>query len=142
MSKQYFKNLETAPVGERRPLDELLDNIQFNPQGLIPVVSQDTGTGEVLMLAYMNGEALKRTIDTGRMTFWSRSRQSYWCKGETSGNLQTLVEMRLDCDGDALLCKVEQIGPACHTDRRGCFYLRVDGDAAIVEIVDEFQSEF
>jgi phosphoribosyl-AMP cyclohydrolase len=139
LSKQYFKNLEPAAVGEQRSLDELIENIQFNEQGLIPVVSQDMGTGEVLMLAYMNIEALKRTLDSGQMTFWSRSRQAYWCKGETSGHLQTLVEMRLDCDGDALLCKVEQTGPACHTNRRGCFYLRVDGNTAMVEIMDSVQ---
>ena len=136
MSKQYFKNLETAEIGEQRSVDELVDNIRFNEQGLIPAVSQDIATGEVLMLAYMNIEALKRTLDSGHMTFWSRSRQTYWRKGEASGHVQNLIEMRVDCDGDALLCKVEQSGPACHTNRRGCFYLRVNGDAAIVEVMD------
>jgi phosphoribosyl-AMP cyclohydrolase len=139
LSKQYFKDLESAEVGERRPVDVVVENIQFNDQGLIPVVSQDISTGEVLMLAYMNIEALKRTLDSGHMTFWSRSRRSYWRKGETSGHIQNLVEMRLDCDGDALLCKVEQVGPACHTNRHGCFYLRVNADAAIVEVVDSVE---
>jgi len=136
LKKEYFKQLETAKVGAQRSLEEIVENIQFDDKGLIPVISQEASTGEVLMLAYMNVDALRTTLDSGQMTFWSRSRQSLWRKGETSGHFQNLVEMRLDCDGDALLCKVEQIGPACHTNRRACFYLRVNAKGSIVELVD------
>ena len=96
--------------------------------GLIPAVAQDAATGEILMMAWMNGEALLRTLETGRVTYWSRSRQAFWAKGETSGHVQTLVEMRVDCDRDCLLMQVEQVGPACHTNRRSCFYTRVHPD--------------
>ena len=89
--------------------------------GLFPVIAQQHDTGEVLMLAWMNDEALKLTLATGRATYWSRSRQSLWVKGETSGNWQTVRQVRIDCDGDALLLKVEQHGPACHTGERSCW---------------------
>ncbi|MBT5032661.1 MAG: phosphoribosyl-AMP cyclohydrolase [Proteobacteria bacterium] len=136
MGKEYFKQLESAEEGVQRSLEEVVENIPFDESGLIPVISQDASSGEVLMLAYMNVDALRKTLDTGHMTFWSRSRQSFWRKGETSGHMQNLVEMCLDCDGDALLCKVEQIGPACHTNRRSCFYLRVNAEAGVVELID------
>lgn len=99
-------------------------------EGLIPVVVQDQVSGEVLMLAYMNREAWLNTVATGKATFWSRSRQSLWLKGETSGNVQMVKEMRLDCDADTLLLKVEQLGgAACHTGHRSCFYRQLtDGD--------------
>ncbi len=113
------------------PFDPAMLN--FNADGLLPAIAQDAETGEVLMLAWMNAEAVKRTLTTGRMTYWSRSRQSYWVKGESSGNIQELVEMRVDCDGDTLLCLVRQSGPACHTGRRSCFYRRIEG-ARLVEI--------
>lgn len=101
----------------------------YNGQGLLPAIAQDASTGEVLMLAWMNAEAVKRTLDTGRVTYWSRSRGEFWVKGETSGHIQELVEMRLDCDRDALLVKVRQTGPACHTGRRSCFYTAlIDGE--------------
>lgn len=106
--------------------------LSYNRDGLLPVVAQDSATGEVLMLAWMNAEAVTRTLETGRVTYWSRSRQSYWVKGETSGHVQTLVEMRVDCDRDALLVLVDQIGPACHTNRRSCFYNGVRGDGEVV----------
>jgi phosphoribosyl-AMP cyclohydrolase len=96
--------------------------LAFNEAGLVPAVAQDAATGEVLMLAWMNEEAVRRTLETGRVTYWSRSRQSFWVKGETSGHVQALVEMRVDCDGDALLVRVEQTGPACHTGERSCFF--------------------
>jgi len=89
--------------------------------GLIPAVMQDAGTREVLMVGWMNDEALHRTLTTGRATYWSRSRQEYWIKGDTSGNVQYVKEVSLDCDGDALLVKVDQIGAACHTGDRSCF---------------------
>jgi len=89
--------------------------------GLLPAIVQQHDTGEVLMLAWMDDEALHRTLNTGRATYWSRSRQEYWVKGETSGNRQWVKEVRLDCDGDTLLLKVDQEGPACHTGTRTCF---------------------
>ena len=95
--------------------------LKRNQQGLVPAIVQQHDTGEVLMLGWMDDEALHRTLTTGRGTFWSRSRQEYWVKGETSGHRQHVVEVRLDCDGDTLLVRVEQEGPACHTGARTCF---------------------
>lgn len=100
-------------------------SLRFNPDGLVPCITQDHATGEVLMLAWMNAESLARTLATGRMTYWSRSRQAFWTKGETSGHVQALVEMRIDCDRDCLLARVRQTGPACHTGRRSCFFTRL-----------------
>jgi phosphoribosyl-AMP cyclohydrolase len=101
----------------------LLQDIKWNEQGLIPVIAQDWQTGEVLMLAWMNSDALQRTISEGRAIYWSRSRQALWRKGEESGHVQYLKELRIDCDADTVLMKVEQIGGiACHTGRRSCFY--------------------
>ena len=96
--------------------------LTFDQNGLIPCIAQEAETGEVLMLAWMNAEAVARTLETGRVTYWSRSRQAFWIKGESSGHVQTLVELRLDCDRDCLLALVQQAGPACHTNRRSCFY--------------------
>ena len=97
----------------------------FNESGLIPVIAQSEATGEVLMMAWMNEEAVQRTIDTRKVTYWSRSRQSFWVKGEISGNVQQLIDLRMDCDKDCLLALVKQTGPACHTNRRSCFYTSV-----------------
>jgi phosphoribosyl-AMP cyclohydrolase len=108
--------------------------LAYDARGLVPVIAQDHATGEVLMLAWMNAEAVARTLATGRVTYWSRSRAAFWVKGETSGHVQRLVEMRLDCDRDCLLLRVEQAGPACHTNRRSCFYTAVR-DGAEVEIL-------
>jgi phosphoribosyl-AMP cyclohydrolase len=107
--------------------------LTYNEAGLIPAVAQDHATGEVLMLAWMNVEAVARTLATGRVTYWSRSRQAFWAKGETSGHVQELVELRVDCDRDALLMKVRQTGPACHTGSRTCFFTRVDSGQEIIE---------
>lgn len=96
-------------------------DISFDTNGLVPAVIQQHDTGEVLMLAYMDLEAVRRTLDEGRVTYWSRSRGEYWRKGDTSGNTQRLVSMSLDCDGDTLLVKVDQTGVACHTGSRTCF---------------------
>jgi len=106
-------------------------SLVFNDKGLIPVVAQDFQSNEVLMLAWMNSEAVQRTLDSQRVTYWSRSRQSFWVKGETSGNIQKLVELRVDCDRDALLVLVDQTGPACHTNRRSCFYSAVRDDVEV-----------
>ena len=96
--------------------------IAYNAQGLVPAIAQQHDTGEVLMLAWMNAESVAETLATGRVCYWSRSRQALWRKGETSGNTQRLVEMRLDCDGDAILLRVDQTGPACHTGAPNCFF--------------------
>lgn len=107
--------------------------LRYNEAGLVPVIAQDAASGEVLMLAWMNAEAVARTLETGQVTYWSRSRQAFWIKGETSGHTQKLVEMRIDCDGDALLVLVEQIGPACHTNRRSCFFTALrDGEEVVI----------
>lgn len=101
---------------------EILETITFNADGLVPAIAQQYDTGEVLMMAWMNAESLTQTLDTARVCYWSRSREELWRKGETSGHEQHLVELRIDCDGDTLLLLVDQIGPACHTNRRNCFY--------------------
>lgn len=103
--------------------------LTYTADGLIPCIAQEEGTGEVLMMAWMNAEAVARTLETGRVTYWSRSRQSFWVKGESSGHVQELVELRVDCDRDCLLAVVRQTGPACHTNRRSCFYTALrEGD--------------
>ena len=99
--------------------------LRYDAQGLLPVIAQEAETGEVLMLAWMNADAVARTLETGRVTYWSRSRQAFWVKGESSGHVQELVERRIDCDRDCLLALVRQTGPACHTNRRVCFYTAV-----------------
>ncbi len=109
-------------------------SLTYNDAGLVPAIAQDHGSGEVLMLAWMNEAAVAETLATGRVTYWSRSRQSMWRKGETSGHVQRLIEMRVDCDRDCLLLTVEQTGPACHTNRRTCFYTAIR-DGAEVELM-------
>jgi len=118
------------------PFDNAFDpsSLRFNDQGLIPAIAQDQATGEVLMLAWMNAAAVAETLGSGRVTYWSRSRAELWRKGDTSGHIQRLVEMRVDCDRDCLLMLVEQTGPACHTNRRSCFYTALR-DGAEVEIL-------
>lgn len=103
----------------------------YDTRGLIPAIAQDADSGDVLMLAWMNAESVARTLQTGRVTYWSRSRQAFWVKGETSGHVQELVEFRLDCDRDSLLVVVRQTGPACHTNRRSCFYTAVRAGAEV-----------
>jgi phosphoribosyl-AMP cyclohydrolase len=107
-----------------------VDEMTYDSNGLIPAVVQDAENGDVLMVAYMNRESLIETIQTGRTWFWSRSRQKYWMKGESSGNTQDVVEIRYDCDADCLLVRVNQNGPgACHTNERSCFYRRLYPEA-------------
>ena len=106
----------------------------YNDVGLIPAIAQDHETKEVLMMAWMNQEAVEKTLATGRVTYWSRSRQAFWIKGETSGHTQKLIEFRYDCDADAILVLVNQTGAACHTNRRHCFYRAVQ-DGAVVELI-------
>ncbi|GAA6157945.1 phosphoribosyl-AMP cyclohydrolase [Ruegeria sp. HU-ET01832] len=103
--------------------------LKYNEAGLIPAIAQDENSGEVLMMAWMNMQGIEKTLSSGRVTYWSRSRQSFWIKGESSGHVQELVDFRVDCDRDCLLVVVRQTGPACHTNRRSCFYTAVrDGD--------------
>lgn len=97
-------------------------DLRFDANGLIPCIAQQHDSGEVLMLAWMNAESIRRSLDSGRVTYWSRSRASFWEKGATSGHTQRLIELRYDCDEDCLLALVDQTGPACHTGRRSCFY--------------------
>lgn len=111
-------------------LEIRIAQVAWNADGLAPAIVQQWDTREVLMLGWVDAEALRRTLTTGRATYWSRSRQEYWRKGDTSGNIQRIHEARLDCDGDAILLLVDQTGPACHTGTRTCF------DAADLEAVD------
>jgi phosphoribosyl-AMP cyclohydrolase len=117
-----------TPISAR---DEDLANVTFNSDGLVPAIVQEAGTGEVLMMAWMNDESLRKTLETGRTWFWSRSRQEYWCKGETSGDRQYVRAGYYDCDMDVLLFVVEQEGNgACHTGARSCFFRAFGGGAA------------
>ncbi|HIO92547.1 MAG TPA: phosphoribosyl-AMP cyclohydrolase [Leucothrix mucor] len=107
--------------------------LKYNDDGLIPAIAQQYDTGEVLMMAWMNQASIEETLKTQRVCYWSRSRQAYWRKGESSGQVQMLKELRIDCDADTLLIKVDQTGPACHTGRRSCFYQLVEGDNIIID---------
>jgi phosphoribosyl-AMP cyclohydrolase len=116
-----------APREDRSAVEALSAAVRFDAAGLVPAIAQQHDTGEVLMMAWMNRAALEETIATGAVCYWSRSRQALWRKGERSGQAQRLVELRLDCDGDTLLLRVEQTGVACHTGRRSCFYRALRG---------------
>ncbi len=124
-SPPLFSETEQNNTKELRP--------RFNAAGLITVITQDASTNEVLMLAWMNEQALAKTIKTGKATYWSRSRKKLWVKGATSGNTQQVVEMRVDCDQDAILMKVNQTGGACHTHRQSCFYREIAGQRLLKE---------
>ncbi|HOP15692.1 MAG: phosphoribosyl-AMP cyclohydrolase [Gammaproteobacteria bacterium] len=128
-----FRELEKFATGQSLPLAIVLDELPWNADGLLPAIAQQFDTGEVLMLAWMNRESLAETLQNGRVCYWSRSRRSLWRKGESSGQVQMLKELRLDCDGDTILLKVDQTGPACHTGRRDCFYNLVQGDRVVVD---------
>ncbi len=106
------------------------DKLKFNPDGLIPAIVQEQSTGRVLMMAWMNRASLETTLMTGRTHFWSRSRQKFWMKGESSGHTQQVKDVAFDCDGDTLLIQVEQIGAACHEGYKSCFFRSVEADAA------------
>jgi phosphoribosyl-AMP cyclohydrolase len=111
-----------------------IDGLKFNEQGLIPAIVQEEGTGRVLMMAWMNADSIRSTIETGKTHFWSRSRQKYWMKGESSGNTQQVKDVAYDCDGDTLLIQVEQIGAACHEGYKSCFFTSVkEGESEITE---------
>lgn len=112
-------------------MDNIINQLKFDEKGLIPAVIQNRVTKEILMMAYMNADTLKTTLETGRATFWSRSRQEVWVKGETSGNYMNVESVRADCDGDCLLVLVSPDGPACHTGNRSCFFRRIDGGSIV-----------
>lgn len=108
-------------------MPDFISTLKFNDAGLIPAIAQQHDSGEVLMMAWMNADSIKETLKTRHVCYWSRSRQSFWRKGETSGNIQKLISMSYDCDADCLLLQVDQTGPACHTGVRSCFFNHVDG---------------
>ncbi|MBJ7539067.1 phosphoribosyl-AMP cyclohydrolase [Marinomonas transparens] len=127
-----LKEYENLAKGDKLPLDTILANLKADASGLIAAIAQQHDTGEVLMLAYMNEKSIRETLETGQVCYWSRSRQTYWRKGESSGHRQSLVSMSFDCDGDCILLKVDQQGPACHTNRRDCFFFKVEDNEVII----------
>lgn len=127
-----FKNQEKAHKGEIRPLQDVLASLAYNGEGLIPAIAQQYDSGEVLMMAWMNRASIDETLQTNRVCYWSRSRQAYWRKGESSGQVQQLKSMAFDCDGDTILLKVDQTGPACHTGRQSCFFHSVKGGHVVI----------
>ena len=127
-----FKDLEKAEKGQEFDWQAIQSNVKYDSNGLIPAIAQQFDTKEVLMMAWMNENSLQETLETGRVCYWSRSRQNYWRKGEESGQIQTLKSLSLDCDADTILLQVDQIGPACHTGRRSCFYLQVSDNNLVI----------
>ena len=127
-----LKELESKASGTTFDLDSVLQALTFNQDGLIPAVAQDIDTKEVLMLAWMDDKAIRSTLEEGQVCYYSRSRKAYWKKGEESGHRQRMVEMYIDCDGDSILLLVNQEGPACHTNRSGCFYLRAEKNTVMI----------
>ena len=132
MLNQFYLSLENITSKDRVALEDCIENLNFNDQGRVPVITQCNQSKDVLMHAWMNKSAVEKILLTGQMTYWSRSRNASWIKGETSGHTQELVSMRFDCDGDTVLCLVNQVGPACHTGRPNCFYLEADAEAKSV----------
>jgi phosphoribosyl-AMP cyclohydrolase len=135
LPKHRISANERAALGDALPWADVRASLKLTADGLIPAIAQQHDTGEVLMMAWMNLESLDETVATGRVCYWSRSRGKLWRKGESSGQVQHLQEMRFDCDGDTLLLLVDQTGPACHTGRRNCFYNALRGDR--VEVIAE-----
>lgn len=122
-------------TGSAPQSDLLFENVKYDANGLVPCVVQDAADGAVLMVAYMNKESLERTVKEGKACFWSRSRNKFWLKGEESGNVQQVKEIWIDCDGDCILLKVDQIGgAACHTGMRSCFYRKVEGGKKLAQV--------
>jgi phosphoribosyl-AMP cyclohydrolase len=128
-----MENMSSTPVPlAPSAIEAALDAIRFNADGLVPVIAQQHDTGEVLMMAWMNKDAVRETLTTGRICYWSRSRGKLWRKGESSGQQQKLVEFLLDCDGDTILVRVDQYGVACHTGRRTCFFNGLDENGLVI----------
>ncbi|WP_346798233.1 phosphoribosyl-AMP cyclohydrolase [Halomonas sp. Bachu 37] len=130
--QSFFKEIESSEKGRQLALEAVLNAIKLNADGLIPAIAQQYDSGEVLMMAWMNREALEETLATGRVCYYSRSREKLWRKGESSGQQQHLKSAALDCDGDTLLLQVDQTGPACHTGRRSCFYVELGAHGATI----------
>ncbi len=130
-----FKTLADASSGDVFALEDVLHTLKFNSDGLIPAIAQQYDSGNVLMMAWMNLQALEITLIDMQVTYWSRSRQKLWRKGETSGQTQALISLNIDCDGDTLLLQVNQSGPACHTGRESCFFIQADQEQA--KILDD-----
>ncbi|MCF8474295.1 MAG: phosphoribosyl-AMP cyclohydrolase [Emcibacter sp.] len=122
-----MKNKSFTPIAEKN-IKVVLDTLKFSDQGLIPAIAQQENTGEILMMAWMNADSIQETLTTGHVCYWSRSRKALWRKGETSGQIQRLVHFRYDCDKDTILLIVDQMGVACHTGRRNCFFNEVTKD--------------
>jgi phosphoribosyl-AMP cyclohydrolase len=120
---------ETSPAS----LEQAIETLTYNEDGLIPAIAQQFDSKEVLMMAWMNTASIQETLETGRVCYWSRSRQRFWRKGESSGQIQLLKSLRFDCDNDTILLEVDQTGPACHTGRRSCFYKLVENDHVIID---------
>ncbi len=137
MKNIYYKEFEVQPEGSSVDLLEALECLAFTDDGLIPVITQQFDSKEILMMAWMSRESLLKTLKTGDMWYWSRSRKALWRKGESSGHVQKLKELRIDCDGDAVLCLIDQLGPACHTNRRSCFYALADLESNTLKIKTE-----
>lgn len=127
-----FKDWENLPDQATIDLDAFVEQLKFNEHGLIPAIAQQHDTGEVLMMAWMNKASIYETLREGQVCYWSRSRQSYWRKGESSGHRQIVKSIRADCDGDTILLLVEQTGPACHTNRRNCFFFELSDNSVLV----------
>ena len=123
-------------------LDEFLDSLKYDSNGLIPAVAQDYDNGDVLMVAWMNRDAVKETLTSGRACFWSRSRQKFWIKGETSGNIQAVKGVYVDCDKDCLVVKVAQTGAACHEGYRSCFFREVDADGGETVVLEKLMESY
>lgn len=123
-------------------MEEFLNSLKFDSNGLIPAVVQDDGNGDILMVAYMNRESVQRTLTEGRTCFWSRSRQKFWIKGETSGNVQTVKHFYVDCDKDCIVVKVDQTGAACHEGYRTCFFREVDAEGNETVIGDKLMESY
>lgn len=140
-SSPTYKTLEKAGVGHQADIETLLEAAGWNDDGLMPAIAQQFDSGEVLMMAWMTRQTLEETLQTGRVCYWSRSRQKPWRKGESSGQVQMLHQAWLDCDGDTLLLKVDQTGPACHTGRRTCFYLALDDKSVRVDTAPLMSAE-
>ncbi len=128
-----FKQMEKGHKGDRFDWETAKQQLKLDDNGLMPAIAQQFDSGEILMMAWMNLASIEETLETGRVCYWSRSRQNFWRKGEESGQIQELKEMRIDCDGDTLLLQVDQTGPACHTGRRSCFFFGVEGDDMVIK---------
>lgn len=123
-------------------LEKFLDSLKYDKDGLLPAVVQDDSNGDVLMVAYMNRDAVAQTLTSGRACFWSRSRQRFWIKGETSGNIQAIKSVYVDCDRDCVVVKVDQTGAACHEGYRSCFFRRVDSDGSETVVMEQLSEAY